>query len=90
MSARCARSRRRRDGRPGRLERHLHVLARRQRVEQVVRLEDVADAPAHADERGLARAAELLAEHAEAPLLRRAERADEREERRLARARRAR
>ena len=50
---------------------------RGQRVEQVVRLEDVADLPAHARRARARRAAQLLAEHAQAAVLRRAQRADQ-------------
>ena len=59
---------------------------RGERVEQVVGLEDVADVPA--DRSSAARcAAQLLAEDPHAALLRRAQRADQRQHRRLARAR---
>src|SRR5579862_1933409 len=70
------------------LHRHLDVLAGGQRVEQVVMLKDVADLPPHTHEIGLGGVAQLVPEHAQASGLRGAERADQREERRLPRPRR--
>ncbi len=71
-------------------EPELDVLGRRERGEQVVLLEDEADAAAHALERARVGAVQLLAEHAHAARLRGAQRADQRQQRRLARARRPR
>ena len=68
----------------------LDVLGRRERGEQVVLLEDEADAAAHALERARVGAVQFLAEHAHAARLRGAQRADQRQQRRLARARRPR
>jgi hypothetical protein len=70
-------------------ERHLDVLVRRERLDQVVGLENEADLLPHRFEHGLARAAELLTEHRERAVLRRAERPDQREQRRLPAPRRA-
>ncbi len=66
-------------------QRQHHVLRRGQRIEQVVRLEDVADVAPDLLERARARAAQLLSEHAHGAFLRGAQRADQREHRRLAR-----
>jgi hypothetical protein len=62
----------------------LHVLGRRECTEQVVLLEDEADVAAHVLERRALPAAELVAEHAQPALLRRSQRTDQREQRRLA------
>ena len=64
-SARCGISRARQLGLQ--LERHLHVLRRGQRLEQVVRLEDVADAAAAPARAPRPRAAQLLAEDRRLP-----------------------
>jgi hypothetical protein len=65
------------------------VLDDGERVEQIVELKDEADLTADRDEPVLVRASQLAPEHREAALLRRAERAHEREQRRFSRARRA-
>ena len=71
-------------------ERHLDVAPRGERVEEVVRLEDVADLPPHGHERRPVRIAQLSAQHAQAAGLRGAQRPDQREQRRLPRSRGAR
>ena len=73
---------------PGGPQAELDVLRRGERGQQVVLLEDEADAAAHLLEGGLVRTAQFLAEDADAARLRGAQRADQREQRRLARARR--
>ena len=62
----------------------LDVLRRRQRAQQVVLLEDEANALADGLERAAARAVELLAEDADAARLRRAQCAHQRQQRGLA------
>ena len=59
---------------------HLHVLTHGKAVQQVMRLEYVADLPAHLDQCSLTRVEQLLAQHAHTALLRRAQRTDEREQ----------
>ena len=68
---------------------HAHVLDRRQRAEQVVELEDEADVPAQRHVPAPAQPGDVVAEHADLALLDAPQGADERQERRLARARRA-
>ena len=68
------------------LDRHAHVLLDVERREQVVALEDVADASTRPDQRLLARAAKLVPEDPEAPLLGRAQCPHQGEQRGLARA----
>ena len=67
---------------------HLDVLLGGQRVEQVVGLEYVADLPTHSGEDATLGTEQLGAEDPDAPGLGRAQRADQGQERRLARPRR--
>ena len=64
---------------------HLDVLIRSQRFEQVVALEDEADAAADADEFAARLALQFAAVDADAAILERAQTADQRQQRRLAR-----
>src|SRR5262245_7343830 len=73
---------------PMELQGQAHVLGRVERVEQIVSLKEVPDVLPHLHQRALAGAAELVPEDAEAALLRRAQRTDQRQQRRLPRSRR--
>ena len=67
------------------VEGHLDVLARGERVEQVVGLEDESDVAAHLHHRLRAGAAQLLVQNAEAAVLHRAQGADQSQEGRFSR-----
>ena len=66
-----------------------HVLERRQRAQQVMALEDEADATAHGDRLVRANATKLDVEHAQAPILDPSQGGDQGQQRGLARPRRA-
>ena len=67
----------------GQLQRHLDVLVGRQRLEQIVHLEDEPDLAPHADQFARAEMRQVAAEHLEPALLQRAQRADQRQQRGL-------
>ena len=73
----------------GKLQRHLDVFIGRQRLEQIVHLEDEADLAPHMHQLAGAEPRQVAAEHLEPALLQRAQRADQRQQRGLARPRRA-